>query len=193
MYCADYEGRTDLGNTQPGDGKRYKGRGYIQLTGRANYAKYGKIVGQDLVNNPELAKDPNIAADIALAYWDQRGLGSKARAGNFDAVTYGINGGYNGKADRDAKYQQYLQKGLQTGGVASMRGTGGQANMLEKSQDAFAQKIASAMSPQIVPVQMGGGAAMEQGVATDFPILPAEDSSIVSMEYKYRITMGASV
>ena len=61
---SDYEGRSDLGNTQPGDGRRYKGRGYIQLTGRANYRQYGKLVGADLENNPELAADPGIAAKI---------------------------------------------------------------------------------------------------------------------------------
>src|SRR4051812_26049971 len=52
---ADYEGRKDLGNTQSGDGKRFKGRGYPQLTGRFNYDKYGTILGIDLVKNPERA------------------------------------------------------------------------------------------------------------------------------------------
>lgn len=62
---AAYEGRADLGNTQPGDGPRYKGRGFVQLTGRANYAKFGAILGIDLIGHPELAMDPFNAARIA--------------------------------------------------------------------------------------------------------------------------------
>lgn len=109
-YFARYDGRKNLGNTEKGDGARYKGRGFIQLTGRANYAIYGKSVGVDLINNPHLAADPEIAAKVAIAYWNARRLGPKARRGDFDAVTKGINGGYNGKADRDAKYAAYLQE-----------------------------------------------------------------------------------
>ena len=61
-----YEGRADLGNTQRGDGARYHGRGYVQLTGRRNYTEYAKITGRDLVNYPELAKEPDIAAEILV-------------------------------------------------------------------------------------------------------------------------------
>ena len=107
---SNYEGRSDLGNTQKGDGKRYKGRGYIQLTGRANYKHYGDMIGQDLVNNPDLAKDPNVAADVALAYWKDRGISGPAQAGNTKRVTKLINGGYNGLADRQAKYAKYSAK-----------------------------------------------------------------------------------
>jgi uncharacterized protein (TIGR02594 family) len=63
-----YEGRQDLGNTQPGDGPRFKGRGYIQLTGRANYREVGAQVGSDLVANPELANDPTIAGLILAQF-----------------------------------------------------------------------------------------------------------------------------
>lgn len=108
-YFSKYENRKNLGNTQPGDGERFKGRGYIQLTGRANYEFYGKKIGQDLVSNPELAADPELAAQIALSYWKTRGLDKKAQGGDFDGVTRGINGGLNGKADRDFKYAQYLR------------------------------------------------------------------------------------
>lgn len=61
-----YEGRVDLGNTQPGDGKRFMGRGYVQITGRANYHRASTIVGRDLVANPELTMDPDIAAKIIV-------------------------------------------------------------------------------------------------------------------------------
>lgn len=63
---AQYEGRADLGNTQPGDGVRFKGRGYVQITGRANYQDWSNRLGVDLVGNPELAEDPDIAAQILV-------------------------------------------------------------------------------------------------------------------------------
>ena len=62
-----YEGRRDLGNVYPGDGRRFKGRGIFQLTGRANYTAMGKILGVDLVNNPHLASTPEISVQTALA------------------------------------------------------------------------------------------------------------------------------
>ena len=105
-----YEGRSDLGNTQPGDGVRYKGRGYIQLTGRANYRDYGNRLGVDLENNPDLAKDPNIAADIAIAYWKERVDRNAARAGDVRTVTRNINGGLNGLADRQNKFDKYMKE-----------------------------------------------------------------------------------
>ncbi len=104
-----YEGRRDLGNTQPGDGERFKGRGYIQLTGRANYAAAGKALGLDLIKNPELASRPENAARVAAWYWNTRGLNGLADKGNFDGITKRINGGYNGKADRDQYHARALQ------------------------------------------------------------------------------------
>ena len=61
-----YEGRQDLGNTQAGDGAKYKGLGYVQITGRNNYSKYAKLTGLDLINNPGLAKDPKTSAFITV-------------------------------------------------------------------------------------------------------------------------------
>ncbi|MFN3428644.1 MAG: peptidoglycan-binding protein [Candidatus Sericytochromatia bacterium] len=91
-----YNNRANLGNTQPGDGPRYKGRGYIQLTGRANYESYGKKLGIDLVGNPDLALKPEVAAKILVQYFQDRGLDDKARAGDWRGVRVGVNGGYNG-------------------------------------------------------------------------------------------------
>jgi predicted chitinase len=106
---AAYEGRTDLGNTQPGDGTRFKGRGPIQLTGRANYQAASQALGIDLVNNPTRAADPDVGFRTAAWFWNSRNLNSHADAGNFDAITYRVNGGYNGKAERDAYYARALQ------------------------------------------------------------------------------------
>ncbi len=93
---ANYEGRSDLGNTQHGDGVRYKGRGFIQLTGRANYASYGQKLGVDLVGNPGLALDPRIAAEVLAEYFAQRGIPAMADRGDWQAVRKAVNGGLNG-------------------------------------------------------------------------------------------------
>lgn len=98
-----------LGNTEPGDGERYMGRGPIQLTGRANYRACGRALGLDLENHPELAELPEVAYRVACWYWTSHGLNALADKGAFDAITKSINGGYNGKAERDAYYQKALK------------------------------------------------------------------------------------
>ncbi len=104
-----YEGRKDLGNTQPGDGKRYKGRGPIQLTGRANYTKYGSLLGLDLVNNPTIAVTAEVGFRIAGQYWQLNGLNPLADQQNFKLITKRINGGYNGLDDRTKYYNRAKQ------------------------------------------------------------------------------------
>jgi putative chitinase len=103
---AAYEGRTDLGNTEPGDGKKFKGRGLIQLTGRANYTAYGTFKGQDLLTSPEkVATDVELNADVAGWYWKQRDLNSWADKNDIKTITKKINGGYNGYADRIRRFK----------------------------------------------------------------------------------------
>lgn len=97
---AAYEGRADLGNTRPGDGKRYKGRGPIQITGRANYRDFGTIVGVDLENHPERAAEPYIGLHVSLAFWRSRNLNAFADRDDIVSITRRINGGTNGIADR---------------------------------------------------------------------------------------------
>lgn len=105
---AEYEGRcSDLGNCQTGDGVRYKGRGYIQITGRYNYRTYGGYIGQDLEGNPALAEQPEIAAQVALQYWKHVVKPSVSDFEDTTAVTRLINGGTNGLPDRQAKFAQY--------------------------------------------------------------------------------------
>jgi putative chitinase len=110
---ADYEGRADLGNTQPGDGRRFKGRGFIQLTGRDNYTRAGRDLGLDLVNNPGLAAEDGNAARVAAWYWNSRDINSAADSGNFTQVTRLINGGTNGLPDR----QQYYARAREALGI----------------------------------------------------------------------------
>lgn len=98
---AAYEGRSDLGNTHAGDGRRYKGRGLIQLTGRANYAAYSKFAGIDYVAQPErLSTDPVVAVDVSCWFWKDRGVDRLAEMDDAKAVTKRINGGFNGLDDR---------------------------------------------------------------------------------------------
>jgi len=98
-----YEGRLDLGNTHPGDGRRFKGRGLIQLTGRANYQQYSRAIGRDLTVDgqwEQVADDPNLAVDVACWFWDTRRLSPLADADDIMTITRRINGGTNGIDDR---------------------------------------------------------------------------------------------
>ncbi len=106
---AAYEKRRDLGNVEPGDGVRYKGRGPIQITGRTNYRAAGLALGIDLESHPSRAADPDVGFRVAAWYWSSRKLNPYADVGDFDAITRRINGGYNGKAARDAYYQRALK------------------------------------------------------------------------------------
>jgi len=95
-----YEGREDLGNTEPGDGRKYCGRGLVQITGRANYANCGEALGLDLINHPELLELPQHAAMSAAWFWKQKGLNDLADRDEFNTITRRINGGLNGLQDR---------------------------------------------------------------------------------------------
>ncbi len=100
---AAYENRRDLGNLTPGDGTRYKGRGLIQLTGRANYAEYSRTGGlnRDVETDPgQVATDDGLCVDVAGWYWDRKGLNALADQDDLETVTRRINGGLNGLEDR---------------------------------------------------------------------------------------------
>lgn len=117
-----------LGNTQPGDGFRFKGRGPIQLTGRSNYKACGIALKLDLINHPELAALPEHAFRVACWFWSKNSINTIADtlkgdikldccantaslpvgALAFDKITKTINGGFNGAAERDAYYKTAL-------------------------------------------------------------------------------------
>ena len=99
---AAYEGREDLGNVNEGDGRLFRGRGLIQLTGRANYESYNKELPEDvdIVKYPDLVEDFPLALAVAIWFWNSRKLNELADAGDFKRITKRINGGYNGFEDR---------------------------------------------------------------------------------------------
>jgi len=112
-----------LGNTQPGDGAKYIGRGYIQLIGRSNYARYGQLAGHDLINNPELLSSPTIAAEVSVKYLLDRCKRPQTDPGYFEAACASV--GYNTadiKARKQGYYECFLAQ-LQSRTVST--GTGG--------------------------------------------------------------------
>jgi putative chitinase len=110
---AAYEGRRDLGNTQAGDGVRFKGRGLIQVTGRANYLDCGRALGVDLINSPQRLGDFDLACLSAGWFWDTRKLNNHADRDDILTITKIINGGTNGLADR----QSYLSRAKRVFGI----------------------------------------------------------------------------
>lgn len=123
-----YEGRADLGNTQPGDGKRFPGAGIIQQTGRFNYTWLGPVVSAaigytvDFIKNPELAQDPVISLYAACEYWKKHNLNAAADRDDIMGITKAINGGSNGLKNRirfTAKAKSVLA-GMEAGGLGTV-------------------------------------------------------------------------
>ena len=97
-----------LGNVKPGDGERFKGRSFVQLTGRDNYMRAGRALGLPLVEKPQLLENPSIGFKASLWYWETR---VKNKIDNFEdveTVTKLINGGTNGLEDRKQKFEKYM-------------------------------------------------------------------------------------
>ena len=105
IFKVMYENRKDLGNTQPGDGYKYHGRGYLQYTGRYNYTKYGDMFNVDLKNNPDIAAEPEMAAKLAIAYWKHK-IPEHLRENVRESAKI-INGGTNGMEERVLRSQEW--------------------------------------------------------------------------------------
>lgn len=109
---AAYEGRKDLGNTQPGDGRKFKGHGPIQVTGRANHRAFTAWVRERIPNAPSFEASPELINTdpyeglSAIWYWDTRGLNAYADRNDIEMITRKINGGLNGYADRLTYYDR---------------------------------------------------------------------------------------
>lgn len=109
---SEYEGRcrgpNGLGNCSPGDGVKYAGRGYIQLTGKDNYEAASKALGVDLVNNPDLAQTPEYAFKVSVFYWDTHNGNAVSDTGDIVAITEMVNGGHHALSERT----RYFNNGL---------------------------------------------------------------------------------
>lgn len=126
---------TNLGNTEPGDGFRFKGRGPIQVTGRANYRRFGDLLGLDLVATPAQAASPEVAFRIAALFWSKKGLNELAdrvTSEAFREITRRINGGFNGLAER----QRFYETAKATLGVVGPAGDAGVSFDLDEDADA---------------------------------------------------------
>ena len=201
-----YEGNKKLGNTQPGDGKRFLGRGYIQLTGRWNYNHFGKKVGVDLVKNPEKAAETETAGKIAKTFWMDRVDRTAARKGDVPGATKGINHKLNGLADRQKKFKMYQGKGYQRGGVVGLapqkRQGGGlvqmhmpqtpQPNTEHYTNEFFVRQGRKAVGANIILVNnivsAGGGSKPVVGSGTPYPTDDSEGISYTDISqtfYRY--------
>lgn len=107
-FTKNYEGRADLGNTETGDGAKFFGRGYIQITGRSNYTNYGRAIGVDLIATPDLALDPAIGAEVLALFFRAKNIPMLADAGKWESVRRRVNGGLNGW-DRFSAYVDALK------------------------------------------------------------------------------------
>lgn len=114
QYCEEiadgssYEGREDLGNLFKGDGRRFKGRGLIQITGRANYTDISDDLDIDFVRHPEKLCEPEFAVKSAFWFWNRRKLNLIADQKDFRRITKLVNGGYNGYNERLSLYEKAL-------------------------------------------------------------------------------------
>lgn len=107
-----YEGRKDLGNIFQGDGKKFKGRGYIQITGRSNYRSVSKFLFGDerLLDNPDLLATPKNSMLSAMWYWQSRNLNHYADLQYYETITKRINGGLNHFAERITIYNKFCKE-----------------------------------------------------------------------------------
>lgn len=103
-----YEGRKDLGNFDDGDGVKYKGRGFIQITGKSNYQQISNAFNVDFINHPELLESPEWCCRSAAWWWKKHGCNELADSENFIGLTRRINGGLNGYSSRIAYYTRAL-------------------------------------------------------------------------------------
>lgn len=154
IFNRTYGGR--LGNTAPGDGYRYRGRGVFQITGKAAYKAYGERLGIDLVNNPDKAADPLVSVQIAVHYWSDLSLNTWADNDDILAVSRGINGGNpkrniqpNGMPHRKGWYSK-ITKSLSIGAAAEeMRAEG---TLKEGDQGSEVERLQSALRAKGYPI-----------------------------------------
>lgn len=149
-----YGGR--MGNKDPGDGYKFRGRGALQLTGRAQYEEMGKKLGVDLVNNPELAADPKYSAQIAVQHWKSSGADKAAQAGDMVKARKLTNGGTNGLADVQKKYEETYLAQAKAGDLTPTRRAD---EMKVAAPAAVGTAVASTMAAVASPKTLAGAQA----------------------------------
>ncbi|MEX1828581.1 peptidoglycan-binding protein [Luteibacter sp. CQ10] len=144
-----YERRPSLENSEPGDGWKFRGRGYFQLTGRHNYRVYGGLIGVDLISNPDAAADPKNAAKISLLFWRENRLGRFK-----DAISVGakLNGGKNGENERYVAGRQWASI-LTEDLIRDIRSGAISAEQLAQIETDFDVVAHSGHSPELMQVQ----------------------------------------
>ena len=105
-------GIVNLGNTQKGDGYKFRGRGLIQLTGRANYEAYKKYSGLDVVSNPDLVATLSVGLDVAGWFWLKNNINTLSDRNDIEGITKKINGGQKGLEKRKQYFQLYLSQNI---------------------------------------------------------------------------------
>jgi putative chitinase len=106
---SQYEGRNDLGNIYPGDGRKFKGRAPLEITGRAMYKLCGLALGLDLISKPELLEMPENGCKASAWFWKYKGLNEIADTSDIIKVSKIVNGGTNGLDSRIAFYKKALE------------------------------------------------------------------------------------
>lgn len=170
-----YEGRMDLGNAEPGDGRRFCGRGLIQITGRANYRSCSLGLGLDLalLDHPEMLEQPDLAAQSAAWYWNSMACNEMADSGNFEALTRRINGGLNGLADRIALHKRA------TSALTLAGNTQPAAQIVEAGRQADPDEIAATIAERTPTMSAGDiGKTIGGVVAIGNPFLGAAISAL---------------
>ena len=140
---------TTLGNTEVGDGRRFKGRGPIQITGRANYRRFGDLLSLNLIDNPNSAALPDVAFRVAGLFWSKKGLNELADRVTpeaFREITRRINGGFNGLAERERFYEA-AKSALGVMGPAVTRGGPPEADAPEPAFERGVEAIRSDAPP----------------------------------------------
>jgi putative chitinase len=177
-----YEGRKDLGNTEEGDGWKFHGRGYFQYTGRHNYTEYGRKFGVDLVGNPDIAAEPQMAASLAVAYWKDKVPHNKRE--DVVAAAYIINGGDNGKAARISASQKWsevispqLVADIQSGRISPSQFAQASANQSSDVRAAQTAARSESAPPAIEVLRRGASGTHVEHIQSALVRLGYSDSS----------------
>ena len=181
VYGANSPRGKELGNTDPGDGFKYRGRGYIQLTGKANYAAAGKAIGEDLVQNPDLVNDPIIGARVVAWYAKNRGLG-KLQGADPEAIQLAATKAVAGNLDFTKGIGKEIYEKGQAGALvaANYPAATRQAGPLQAGTTQLAQNQMQA--PVVLAANMGGGRSRSSAptqTAIPVPIRPRSEDAIL--------------